>query len=127
MVVTQFIKNMSDIDFIDPQLDMDTLNVLKEALDPPMFIELINMYITESQENYNKLVQALQENDMKNAIMAAHSIKGSSGNVGAMLAYEVAKDVEAAGKAGDANAMYAMLPRLQNVVHVTCEAIKSLA
>lgn len=111
---------------VDPRLDMEVLGLLREALSLEMYIELINMYITETQENFNRLVLAGNNNDVKAAVMAVHSIKGSSGNVGAMTAYEVAKEIEFAGKEGDLATMYAKMPHLQNVIIQTCEAMKGL-
>lgn len=113
--------------FIDPKLDANTLNALKEALDAEMFLELVNMYIVDSQENFNKLLNAIEMSDQGNAIMAAHSIKGSSGNVGAQTAFEVSRDMEAQAKAGDFAAISQNMSHLQNVITATCEGMKTFA
>jgi len=56
--------------------------------------ELLVIFIESSESDLVKLKQALIENDAKQVADAAHSIKGSSANLGFMDIFSVAKNLE---------------------------------
>lgn len=56
--------------------------------------ELLVIFIESSESDLVKLKQALIEGDAKQVADAAHSIKGSSANLGFMDIFSVAKNLE---------------------------------
>ncbi len=58
------------------------------------FREIVELFITSTQTDLNRLQSALSKGSVKEVAIAAHSIKGSAGMIGLMEIYEVAKRVE---------------------------------
>lgn len=72
------------------------LGLDKEDLD-----ELLDIFISTSFSDIEKINLGLAENNTDNVSRAAHSIKGASGNLGFQTIASLAKDIEMAAKTGD--------------------------
>ena len=78
-------------------VSIETLAMLKEVMEDS-FNELIEMYITDSQNRIKSLSEACAANDSESVRREAHSLKGSSGNIGASIMAELTKQVEDKGR-----------------------------
>ncbi|MGI1677438.1 MAG: Hpt domain-containing protein [Cellvibrionaceae bacterium] len=78
-------------------ISMTTLAMLKDVMGDG-FSELITMYITDSQARIDALNTAYSAQDCDAVRREAHSLKGSSGNIGAGIMSELTKDVEQKGR-----------------------------
>jgi HPt (histidine-containing phosphotransfer) domain-containing protein len=67
---------------------------LELGLEQDEIRELLVIFIETSESDIDKLQQAVVEGDAKRAADAAHSIKGSSANLGFMDIFSVAKNLE---------------------------------
>jgi len=89
-------------------LDYDTLNTLKQVMDDD-FALLIDTFVQDSTSRISTLREIIQREAMQNAIMqgtarqspeadlirrAAHSLKGSSSNIGALQLSALCSAVE---------------------------------
>ncbi len=70
------------------------------GLEPEEFTELVELFVETADDDLSKLNAALEANDVKQASDAAHSLKGSSGNLGFMEISEVARVVEEKARGG---------------------------
>jgi HPt (histidine-containing phosphotransfer) domain-containing protein len=77
--------------------------VVTELLRQSNGIELINLYIEEAQEFLAKLGSAVVTGDAPSVRQAAHSLKGSSGYVGARLVTELSQALEQNARRGTVN------------------------
>ncbi len=65
------------------------------GLEEDEFLELVELFIETGNSDLNKLQSAFSEKDIQSVVETAHSIKGSSGNLGFMDIYETARGIEA--------------------------------
>jgi HPt (histidine-containing phosphotransfer) domain-containing protein len=63
------------------------------GLDPEDIEEIAEMCLEDTEENLNVLINFTPDN-LQEAIRAAHSIKGSSANIGCMDISDAAKNIE---------------------------------
>ncbi|MGH1472224.1 MAG: Hpt domain-containing protein [Cellvibrionaceae bacterium] len=78
-------------------VSMTTLTMLKDVMEDG-FNELINMYVSDSQARIEALHTAYSAQDCDSVRREAHSLKGSSGNIGAGIMAELTKQVEQKGR-----------------------------
>lgn len=69
------------------------------AGDEQMLKELLSMFLAD--DNFKKLMSALNENNAEMGFRAAHSLKGSSGMLGMTGLHGVLKDMTECLRAGD--------------------------
>lgn len=63
-------------------VDVDNLNMLKELIGDDLK-EILDAYLQTAPDNIYKLEQAINNKDAEQVRMQAHSLKGSSANIGA--------------------------------------------
>lgn len=64
------------------------------GLEEDEFLELVELYIETCSADLAKLESAVQQSNIKEVAELSHSIKGSSGNLGFMNVFEMAKEIE---------------------------------
>ncbi|WNO08644.1 response regulator [Teredinibacter sp. KSP-S5-2] len=57
-------------------------------------IKLVNMFLDSVEERFIALKEAVDQNDAEGIITAAHSLKGSAGNLGAEQLHHLLEDIE---------------------------------
>lgn len=67
---------------MNPPVDIDNLDMLKELIGDDLK-EILQAYLDTAPESIMKLEQATQSGDANAVRMHAHSLKGSSANIGA--------------------------------------------
>ena len=95
----------------------DTRAVLKD------FIE---MYTTQAPRRIGEIAAALAAEDFDGMTRVAHSLKGASGNLGAIGVAGLAERIEIAGKARDFGGVDAMLADLRARYRETESALRAL-
>ncbi|WP_461538703.1 hybrid sensor histidine kinase/response regulator [Spongorhabdus nitratireducens] len=104
-------------------IDDTTLETLKEIMEDE-FGSLIESYLEDSPRHVDDIHKANQEADKDILIRAAHTLKSSSNNVGALILGEVAKEIEQLAKSGDLDAIGPLLPRLKVAHQKTSAALQ---
>jgi CheY-like chemotaxis protein/HPt (histidine-containing phosphotransfer) domain-containing protein len=104
------------------------VNVLKELVgdDPTVTSEFLRDFRTSSEKIAADLRGACQEGQAKIAGATAHKLKSSARAVGALALGELCAEMEQAGKAGDTQALNALLPRFESELTAVNEYIDSL-
>ena len=85
-------------------LDRQVLDQLRKVLTngkPELLSRVINLYLAESPKLVQKLRQAAGASDAPEIARSAHSLKSSSGNVGARVLSRYCEDVEACVRRAD--------------------------
>ncbi|WP_320822528.1 Hpt domain-containing protein [Reinekea sp.] len=95
----------------EQRLDPLILAELKELLEEE-FPELIATFIRDAQQRLELLALAIETDDVSNTRMAAHSLKGSSSNIGFAQFAQLCHEVEEAAKALQLDSCRALLPAL---------------
>lgn len=88
--------------------------------------ELIDDYTAMAKDVVAEIERALDANDARAAEHAAHSLKGSSGMMGAHLVQRATQAIERACAAGDLAGARAHLPELRSAHEATLVRLASL-
>jgi HPt (histidine-containing phosphotransfer) domain-containing protein len=88
--------------------------------------EMIEIYTADTPKQFAWLDEALAQGKAADLIRAAHTIKGSSGNFGAMRLVQAAQAVEALGKAGDLAGAARLIPELKAEYAAVTESLARL-
>lgn len=83
--------------------------------------ELFAIFLADTPGRITEIERSTAALDGKTLTRAAHSIKGAAGNFGAHQLCEIARQIEAHGKANDFSAAQAALPEL----HAAFAAVKA--
>jgi len=78
---------------IDPAV-IASLRELGGEDDPGLLTELIDMFLDDAPARMAEMRRALDEGDIDGIARAAHALKSSSANMGAMLFSKLCKEVE---------------------------------
>jgi CheY-like chemotaxis protein len=100
----------------DGVIDRVVLDQLGKVLTngkPELLARVIKVYLAESPKLVQKLKHAAGAQEASEVVRAAHSLKSSSGNVGAKQLSRYCEDMEGAGRAANLEAMRALLAKLE--------------
>ncbi len=75
------------------EFDIDTFNIVKDAMEGDV-VDLIDVYIRNSANYVDAVVQAFKDGDYTAVADAAHPLKSSSASLGAIRVSEVASEIE---------------------------------
>lgn len=87
-----------------PVLDPDVIENLRQLTppgEPDVLKELLTLFLEDVPARIEKLRAAWQAGDAVAVQRAAHSIKGSAGNIGATELYGVCSRLDTQGRSGD--------------------------
>jgi len=82
---------------MDPVLDMSVVEELMSFADdgdPELVLDLIQMFLDDGPGKVQSVVQGVAQGDFERAERAAHSLKGSSGNLGARILSQVCEQLQ---------------------------------
>ncbi len=82
-------------------LDSNTVTMLKElggADDPGLFSELVDTFVADSSGRIDAIESAARDGALDRIASEAHSLKSSSGNMGANRLMALCKSLEVAGR-----------------------------
>jgi diguanylate cyclase (GGDEF)-like protein len=106
----------------------------ESPLDPAIFLKLreimgaslpqaISPFLEDTPQYLLELEAAVHDSDAETARAKAHAIKGSSGNLGASLLAQLAKEAEEHAIAGSPQQILALLPRLRIAYNAVANAL----
>ncbi len=84
-----------------PALDQNVIASLRELGgddDPGLFVELVELFLEDTPPRIHALVAALAQNDATALERAAHALKSSAANLGALELSVLFRDIESAGR-----------------------------
>ena len=77
---------------------LDSIRALQQDDMPDILSELIEIYLKESERLIRELSLSVENSDAEGMARSAHSLKSSSGNMGAMVLSGLCKDMEENGR-----------------------------
>jgi len=107
-------------DLVDLRTSLDLLGGHRE-----LFEEVLDTYLAELPVKRQAMRQALEQGDMTGLRLIAHSLKSSSGSVGASPASRAAGNLEDAAKDGLAALLPGLCETLDSLLEATQEALRS--
>src|SRR5918994_1634761 len=91
---------MSTRGALDPAV-VDSLRRLTPPGEPDVLAEILTVFLAEVPRRLDRLKAAWRAGDVAEVQRAAHSLKGSSGNIGADALYAVCRQIDERAKARD--------------------------
>lgn len=86
------------------------------GLEEDEFMELVELFIKTADDDIQKIKTAWAHGNAEKVAEAAHSLKGSSGNLGFLNISEVARDAEKRGKENDINKLERLTDSLEQML-----------
>ena len=102
---------MTNRDVLDPAV-VESLRQLTPPGEPDVLAEVLRLFVDEVPRRVERLTAAWLAGNAVELQRAAHSLKGSSGNIGAHHMYEICKQLDERGKAADFNGARHLLDSL---------------
>ena len=87
-----------DEEVVLDQAALDNIRALETAGNSDMLVRVIELYLANSSELMSAMKQAFAENDSESVRQAAHTLKSSSANLGAMTFSETCRLIEEQSK-----------------------------
>jgi HPt (histidine-containing phosphotransfer) domain-containing protein len=114
----------------EPVLDAEVIAGLRELSDedgPDILVELVEMYLGDTPPRLVALREAVGQSDAEAVKQIAHSVKGSSGNLGAQRMARLCAELETAGTNRDLARATRLLRRIEAEFGRASEALKGVA
>jgi HPt (histidine-containing phosphotransfer) domain-containing protein len=96
--------------------ELQTLNwdSLQERLmgDKELIVEVLKVFLDDAPKQLADMKDALPEKNMEKACDAAHSLRGSAGNIGAERLHSIARQIEKAARDGNAQKTESLLTEI---------------
>mgnify|MGYP002725668101 CR=1 FL=1 len=87
------------------------------GIDDEDFMELVELFVTTTLTDIDKIKKGVLEQNPTNAAAASHSIKGASGNLGFDDIFTLSKDMEMQAKQGSLDNFDNYIDDLENMVN----------
>ena len=104
---------------LDPAV-IDTLRNLTPPGEPEVLTEILQMFLREAPPRIERLRNAWTTGNIEEMRRAAHSLKGSAGNIGAHALHAVCTELDDRGRSGDV----APIPALVDALGVEFDKVK---
>ena len=91
---------MAEPAVLDPAV-IETLRQLTPPGEPDVLTEVLQMFLAEFPPRMNRLRIAWASQNIEEMYRAAHSLKGSAGNIGAERLMKVCSQLDEMGRSGD--------------------------
>ena len=114
---------------VDNVLDMSVVEELLALVDdgdPELLVDLIQLFLDDSPSKVRAITEGLAENDLDKIERAAHSLKGSSGNLGAVLLQETCDRMQLASRRHETAAVRLLVPAVVANYSATETALRQL-
>lgn len=109
-----------------PLIDQQVLAALKELMEEE-FPALINSYIEDAPKLLADILSSSKEADRQILVRAAHTLKSSSNNLGAIKLAMIAETIEKQSQDHKLSVAATLIPSLQAALDETIEALANLA
>ena len=109
-------------------IDREVINRLRkltQATRPELLSELIDLFIKDSPARIDRLREALAQDDAVALAQAAHTLKGSSGQIGARRMQALCEIIEERSRAGSVQGAAALLLTLEEEFGRVCLALEA--
>jgi signal transduction histidine kinase/FixJ family two-component response regulator/HPt (histidine-containing phosphotransfer) domain-containing protein len=100
---------------LDPAC-LDNLRRLGELTGKPLLAEVLGLYRGETPKRLQRLRDALLRSDAEDLLFTAHSLKGSSAQIGALQVTALSAEIEHRAQGGDLGGMAGLLDDLDREV-----------
>ena len=97
---------------IDPE-KIEELRTLVDEDDPDFLIELLEEYMNNAEVSLEAIRYAIQAKDTVTVVTTAHTLKGASSSIGAVIMAELSKQLEFLGRQDTLNGAVELIGELE--------------
>ena len=105
-------------------IDTDNLDMLKEIIGDELK-DVLNIFLESTPDSILQLQEAIESNTIEKVQSVAHTIKGSSANVGAIQLSALTAQIEQQAKANDSSQFAGLLSQVLTENKAVEDALKS--
>ena len=105
---------------------VEELLSLSEDGDPELLLDLIELFLDDGPGKVEAVIRGLEQGDCEKMERAAHSLKGSSGNLGAQALQDACERLQLASSGNDLESSRQLAPLVQSHFDQACEALRGL-
>ena len=112
----------------DEVLDQDVVASLKELGgddDPELFQELVELFLADTPQRLTALLDAFEAGDTKAMEGAAHALKSSSANLGALRLSGMFRSIEAAGRSDEVESIRSLVEQCCSEFEAVQDALRA--
>jgi two-component system, sensor histidine kinase and response regulator len=102
------------------------LRALRQPNQPDLYVEFLRNYLQESPQYLEAMRQALAERDAEKLFTSAHTLKSSSGFIGAVQLAALLKELELMGRAGKVEGSQDLLTKIEDEYRLAQRQIEKL-
>lgn len=113
------------MEVIDQEVVEELLSLCEDG-DPELLLDLIGMFLEDGPAKVEAVVQGLENQDFDKMERAAHSLKGSSGNLGARHLQEICDELQGASRSHDLETSRSLAERLRKCYSEAHDALVDL-
>ena len=106
-------------------LDRQMLAELRDIMEDE-FSTLMETFLTESEKQYHAIESAMQQSDADLVRRAAHSLKGSCGNIGAASLQQQCAELEEAARDARMDDLPALIQEVGTQLEQVCQEVIGL-
>jgi HPt (histidine-containing phosphotransfer) domain-containing protein len=103
---------------------LDKIRALQRPGSPNILDKIINLYLENSRELMQSIIDSIDWDDSASLQEAAHSLKSSSANLGAVKMAALCKELEYMGREGEACSAASLLDDIKTTGKLTQAALK---
>ena len=110
-------------------LDMsvvEELLSLSDDGDPELLLDLIQLFLDDGPAKIQAVTEGLAEQDFEKMERAAHALKGSSGNLGAVFLQDACEEMQLATRKHDLDTTTRLTPQMRDHFETACAALREL-
>ncbi len=105
-----------------PIIDQAAFDTLKDIMEEE-FNDLIESYLEDAPKLLDDIKQSARDADLEVLILAAHTLKSSSSNIGGAALADLALSIEILGKENNLTEASELIPELQSTLTLTITAL----
>ncbi len=109
---------------LDPAM-LETLRELQDPGEPDILAELAELFVNDSASLLAALHEGLERGDAGSVERSAHTLKGSSGNMGARVMSRISSELQVACRSGDLTRARDLLASLHTEFERVREALEA--
>lgn len=109
----------------EPVIDPDAIERLEEWGGPDLVRKMIRLFLENAPERLGLIRGGLDSGELELAERGAHSLKSSSGNVGARNLHLVCAEMERLASEEEEEGMWDLLPRLEEIYERSISALSA--
>ena len=104
-------------------LDSHRIEQLQSLGDPNLLGEMCELFLEHAPDRIDNILKGWEEKDFKRIEESAHSLKSSSGNLGAMELMNLCQEIESAAEQSDGKKLSDLLLKFKEQTGAVLEAV----